>query len=101
MEEGQGDLNLKQVIPLGLGVARITVLERVTMILFSTMVLSNMSLGRKEGEIDYQRENVDKTPQVAVTVFHRRGQAGILLWCFSTRIINPREADAGYLVNVQ
>ena len=56
--------------------------ESVTMILFSGVVLSNMSVGRKEGEIDYQRENVDKTPQVAVTVFHRRGQAAILLWSF-------------------
>ena len=79
---GRGDLNLKQVIPLGLGVARILLPESVTMIQFSAVVLSNMSVGRKEGEIGYQRENVDKTPQVAVTVFHRGGQAGILLWSF-------------------
>lgn len=36
-----------------LGVARIMLLEGVTMILFSLMVLSNMSVGRKEREIDY------------------------------------------------
>lgn len=36
-----------------LGVARIMLLGSVTV---CPMVLSNMSIGRKEGEIDYQRE---------------------------------------------
>ena len=82
MEEGGGGWGFKTSHSPRLGVARIMLLESVTMILFSSMVLSNMSVGRKEREIDYQRENVDKTPQVAVIVFHRREQVGIFLWSF-------------------
>lgn len=35
---------------------------------------------RKEGELDYQRENVDKNPHVAIAIFHRKERVGILLW---------------------
>lgn len=57
--------------------------------------------GGKERGMNSQRENVNKTLQVAVAVFHRTEKLASSCGRLPTQIINPQDPDSGYLVNVQ
>lgn len=55
----------------------------------------------KESGMNSQRENVNKTLQLAVAVFHRTEKLASSCGRLPTQTINPQDPDGGYLVNVQ